>query len=196
MSRKNHPKSGAGVSVAALKRTILGVFTQNPTRAYNYKQISKHLLLKESGEKRIVNELLQELWSQDQIEELSPGKYKLKSSAGYIIGKIDITAAGYGFVISDELEEDVFIPQKNLKHALDGDNVKVFLFAKRKGSHPEGEVVEIVERNRMTFVGTLEILERYAFFIADSRKMPYDIFIPPKALTIVFAMARPIPVSS
>jgi ribonuclease R len=43
---------------------------------------------------------------------------------------------------------------------------------------PEGEVVEILERARETFVGAVEISDRYAFLTPDSRHMPFDIFIP------------------
>ncbi len=43
---------------------------------------------------------------------------------------------------------------------------------------PEGEVVEILERARETFVGVIEISEKYAFLTPDSRHMPFDIFIP------------------
>ena len=42
----------------------------------------------------------------------------------------------------------------------------------------EGEVVEILERSRETFVGMVEVSRNYAFLIPDNRKMPFDIFIP------------------
>ena len=38
-----------------------------------------------------------------------PGKFKMKSKGGNVIGKIEITAGGYGFVVSDTMEEDIFI---------------------------------------------------------------------------------------
>jgi len=39
-------------------------------------------------------------------------------------------------------------------------------------------VVEIIERFKDTFVGTLQVSGRYAFLVPDSNKMPVDIFIP------------------
>ena len=39
-------------------------------------------------------------------------------------------------------------------------------------------MVEILERARDTFVGTVEISRNYAFLLPDNRKMPFDIFIP------------------
>jgi ribonuclease R len=176
-----HPKNKKDknlIDEKAFSNSILGVFTNEPKKTYNYKQLSKQLLIKSGSEKELLNSLLYKLRDDGFLEELSPGKFKLKSTGGYVIGKIDITNAGYGFVATDEIEEDVFISQKNLHHALDGDIVKVYLYARKKKFNPEGEVVQIIERARETFVGTLEIMDRYAFCVSDSRKMPYDIFIP------------------
>ncbi len=76
------------------------------------------------------------------------------------------------------MEEDVFISQRNLSKALNGDLVKVLLYARKKQNKAEGEIIELLERSRDTFVGNIEVLNKFAFFDADSRKMPYDIFIP------------------
>ena len=177
MSRKKGKYKGP-VNEKALSNSILEVFTNDPQKTYNYKQLSKQLLIKSSAEKQLVSKLLPALCGEGFLEEIYPGKYKLKSAGGYIIGKMEITAGGYGFVATDSFEDDVFISQKNLHHALNGDIVKVYLFARKKKLNPEGEVIQIIERARDTFVGTLEILDRYAFCIAESRQMPYDIFIP------------------
>lgn len=80
--------------------------------------------------------------------------------------------------MADESEEDVFVAFSNLKHALNGDKVKVLVYARRKNSRPEGEVVEIVEKKKATFVGTIQLSENYAFLLPGGKQMPYDVFIP------------------
>jgi len=176
---KKKKKSGSGsINKKDLTNSILGIFSNDPVRTFNYKQIAGLLLIKSSEEKKLINKVLSELKNEGHLEEIYTGKYKLKSAGGYITGKVDITNAGYGFLITDAIEEDIFISQKNLHHALNGDTVKVYLYARKKKLNPEGEVVQILERTRDTFVGTIELLERYSFCIADSRQMPYDIFVP------------------
>jgi ribonuclease R len=110
-------------------------------------------------------------------------KYISKTSDRvFITGTVDMTRMGYGFISSDDIEDDVFVSAKNLNSALHGDKVKVQLYAKRKGARPEGEVVEIIERWRTSFVGTVEIMPSFAFLIPDNKNMPFDLFIPSSKL--------------
>jgi ribonuclease R len=80
------------------------------------------------------------------------------------------------------MEDDVFVSATNLRTALHGDKVKVKLYARRKGSRPEGEVVEIIERWRSSFVGTVEVMPNFAFLLPDNKNMPFDLFIPTSKL--------------
>jgi ribonuclease R len=175
MSRKRNKKH---LDRKAFTNQILGVFTRNPRKNFNYKQIARTLLIKKNDERSIIAEVLHELTIQDYLEELTPGKFRLRPTGREIIGKIEITQGGYGFVITEAIEEDVFVSQRNLNKALHGDMVKVLLYARKKEHKCEGEVLEILERGRDTFVGNIEINDRFAFFEADSKKMPYDLFIP------------------
>jgi len=162
----------------AFTNQILGIFSRNPRKNYNYKQIAKSLYIKNPEDKELIMQVLIDLQNQNLLEELTMGKYRLRPTGREVVGNIEITQAGYGFVITDALEEDVFISQRNLNRALHGDIVKVLLYARKKQHKVEGEVVEVIERKRETFVGNVEVANKFAFFEADSRKMPYDLFIP------------------
>ena len=57
--------------------------------------------------------------------------------------------------------------------------VKVYVYPARKRRNSyEGEVIQIIERARDSFVGIIEISKDFAFLLPDNRKMPYDLFIP------------------
>ncbi len=161
-----------------LINSILGIFNANPTQAYNYKQIAKRLTSKESKQIDRVVKALTEMVIHEDLVEIQPGKYKLNSKTKYIQGKVQITSSNNAFVISEEIEQDVFIAQKNLHHALGGDIVRVYLYAQRSGRKLEGEIVEIIESKRKQFVGILEVTQKFAFLVSDSKDVPYDIFIP------------------
>jgi len=169
-------------SRAALTNAVMGVFTNRPSQIFNYKQLAKRLNIKDVVSRRQIIPILQHLVEKEELVEVYPGKYKLKSKGGFIFGTVDMTQFGYAFILSDALEDDVFISQNNLNHALNGDYVKVNLYARRKGKRVEGEVVEIIERARKTFVGIVEVSRHWAFLNPDSKEMPYDLFIPPDKL--------------
>ncbi len=175
-SKRPSKEKFSRVQAAAL---IMGVFGRNPKQIYNYKQISKLLFISDKQRRAIVNTTLDELVAEKQLEQLGPGRYRLLSRAGYRTGTLDMTQHGYAFLVSENQDDDVFIARNNLKTALDGDLVKVIVYpARKQRTRIEGEVVEILERARDTFVGTVEISRNYAFLLPDSRKMPFDIFIP------------------
>jgi len=179
MGRKKHKKKkSVTFNKKSLTNSILGSFSNNPRKTLNHKQIAKYLSITDTSTRKLIAEILNELTQANDLEEIYPGKFKLRSRAGHVIGKVDIAAGGYGFVSSESVSEDIFISQRNLNRALNGDTVKVYLYAKKKSRGPEGEVIEIIERARDTFVGIVEVSENFAFFIADSRQMPYDLFIP------------------
>ncbi|MDR0660002.1 MAG: ribonuclease R [Prevotellaceae bacterium] len=178
MSKKKQKRSAKDFLEA-----VLSVFTSNPRQELNYKQVAKQLGVTIDNDKAAVLVALENFAEQNILKKSSRGKYKLTKSyqVELITGVVDMTTQGFAYIESDECEEDIFVSQHNLNHALHGDTVKVNLYHKKRG-RPEGEVVEIVERSKQTFVGRMEMNGRFGFLIPDSRQMPYDIFIPADAL--------------
>ncbi|MBK7626752.1 MAG: ribonuclease R [Bacteroidales bacterium] len=178
MGKKGRGNQKASVSKETLTAQVLAALSKNPDLGFNYKQIAKRINVTDTPAKQMVSDILKELTKQGSVQELYHGKYRLKQTRGYITGTVDMTRMGYGFISTEDLDDDVFVTAKNLKTALHGDKVKVWLYAKRKGARPEGEVVEIIERWKTTFVGTVEIMPNFAFLIPDNKNMPFDLFIP------------------
>ena len=182
MSKKGRGKRNADFSSESASSQVQDILSKDPQQTFNYKQIAKRLNISDHSEIQMISDALKELTKKGVIKEVYQGKYKAKESRGYITGTVDMTRMGYGFISTDDLEDDVFVSAKNLRTALHGDTVKVLLYAKRKGARPEGEVVEIIERWRTSFVGTVELMPNFAFLIPDNKNMPFDLFIPASKL--------------
>jgi ribonuclease R len=158
---------------------ILKILSQSANKAFNYKQIGAKLELDDTQSRNQIIKDLKILASQDKIIESEPGKYLVKAvSKDYYEGKIDMTGRKTAYFVCSDLEEDVFIPTNNLNHALDKDIVKVYVYNRRKGKRPEGEVIEVIERNKTDFVGVIDIQKNFSFVSTANPKMYTDIFIP------------------
>lgn len=165
---------------------VLKVFANDPFSSYNYKQVSAKFGVNDKASKELIINIIYELVQVSALIEVSRGKYKLNPSYinerlvsnSHLTGIIDMKQTGKAYLLQDKEAEDIFIASSNTNHALHGDKVKVFLFPKRKGRKPEGQVVEIIERARKNFVGTVQVSRKFAFLIPDSNNIPVDIFIP------------------
>ncbi len=175
---KSEKKTQPDFSKKMLIHAILDIFTANPTKVYNYKQLAKILEVKDDGPRRMIVEVCYELTDAGNLEQGDPGLFRLKQASGGIDGVVDMTASGSAFIVPTDNSGDIFVSFQNLYHALNGDRVRVNVFKKNRGSKAEGEVVEIIERARRNFVGIVEISKDFGFLVAGSKDMPYDIFLP------------------
>lgn len=161
-----------------LTNAISKVFSEAGKKVLNPKQIAAKLNITSTQEKNTLINNLKQMAAQDLLEEVSPGKYILKTYHQFIEGRVDMTQHGSAYIIPSEGGDDIFIAHEYLNRALHGDIVKVQPFATRSGQKPHGEIVEIIQRNKTKFVGTVKLHFNYAFLIPDDKKVYVDIFIP------------------
>lgn len=162
-----------------LTQLITDVLQNSKKTPLNYKQVSSKLNITESDSKRTIQEILIQETEFGNLKEVGKGKYVLKDLKTIVTGRVDLTADGSAYIVpEDELEDDIYVAPRKLRNALHGDIVKVHSYESRKGRKKEGEVIEIIKRARDTYTGLLKVSPRFAFLIADDRKMLHDIFIP------------------
>ena len=161
-----------------LEQQVMQVLNANLTKAYSPNQLIQQLKLTTKSAKAAMAPLLGQLEKEGKVRSLPRGKYQTTTEPSFILGKVDFVNPRFAFIVSDELEQDMRVEAYELQNALDGDTVKVVSYgAGSADRRPEGEVVEVVERGRSQYVGRLEMSARYAFVIADHRKMYDDIYV-------------------
>lgn len=99
----------------------------------------------------------------------------------YAEGVITTTAKGFGFVSLGEdspRENDIKIEAGFLNTALPRDRVKIRLNAKIGDMQQTGEVVEILARNKITFVGTVDQSQTGTYLIPQDTRIYVDFLIP------------------
>lgn len=181
MSKQEIKTSGKRMKKSELRDKILEFLHKEYRQAFNYKQIAHALGIDSKSRRDDVINMLDALVAADDITEVSLGKYKAKSNRGVeTIGTFVRRKNGRNAVLIDE--EEILVTERNSRHALNGDKVRVMISAEARGQEPEAFVLEIVEPKDQNFVGTLKIDGNYALVITDSRFLAADIVVPKNRL--------------
>ena len=166
----------------SLSHIIRKVFTENSDSSLNHKQICALINVKESALRKLVYSILEDLSKTNFLKKDGYSSYKLNQSDSIYEGILQVTARGAGFVIVDDSDmEDIYIPEKHVNQGLGGDLVKVQI-TKQGKKRPEGEIIEVVNRERTQFVGTIQMNEKFAFLIPDNPRVGTDLFIQKEKL--------------
>ncbi len=176
---KNVKPNGHNCHKPNLMAALLQIFSETPNKTLNYKQLAYALGLRTDAQKRLVVAALDELCAQGTLVQVAVGKYRLNLRQNYITGTLDRqTVAKKTYLVPDDGGEPVFVAERSMGCALNGDQVRLLLFPRRKGHEPEGEVVEVLHRAKNEFVGILEVKSSAAFLNVDRKQLVHDLFIP------------------
>ncbi len=160
-----------------IKAKVLDYLDSNISKVYSSKQLIKRLNIRDSSSKASVLPILEMLEREGKIERLR-NSYKSLRKAESVKGIVDHVNARFAYVVTDTDHGDIWVKTDLLKNAMDGDTVEVMVFPKRHGKRPEGQVEKIIKRKTTELVGKIEFSTRYAFVIADNRKIHIDVFVP------------------
>ena len=174
MSRKKQNKK------EILYNKISEIFRNNPTKSFNYRQISHAIGLEKKEYKSLIDNALVDMCEQKILRQVAKGKFVANIKASYIVGTIDRQSVAHKtYLIPDDGSEQVFIAERSMNRALNGDRVKVMLYPLRKKKELEGEVVEIIKRAREQFVGIVDSKHGITILKANNKQLPMNIIIPP-----------------
>ena len=182
-NRKNDKKQQKASHIKRMKKeaivqAVLNTFQLNPKAIYNYKQLSKSIGIEAQVQKLYVADLLYDLTYDGILAEAEPGRFRLNSLGTVAVGIFQRRSNGRNAFLPEDGGEPIRVAERNSHHAMDGDKVRVQLFARRRGAEPEAEVMEVLENKKRTFVGRLQIAKDYAFLVTEDKTLSNDIFIP------------------
>ena len=162
---------------------VVNMFREFPDRVFTLKQLVSASGGNSREARYIVRDVIEALIAEGVVESYGRDKYQLSmTQLPHYEGVVDMIGSGAAYVRVEELENEIYVNQRNMRNALDGDRVEVVLQrqAHREGDHPEGAIVAVLERSRKQYVGVAEVSRSAIFVHSDSRKLPMDIFFPRK----------------
>ena len=178
MTKKKEKKAGKHMRQSELAEQLMTWMQMRPGEDFALKQIFRGLNLTTHPLKMLCVDILNEMAEDDFLQVMENGHLKLNNHGIILTGTFQRKSNGKNSFVPDDGSEPIFIAERKSGHAMHGDKVKISLTAKRRGRKVEGEVIEILERSKETFVGTLKVDKYYAFLLTEDRNLANDIFIP------------------
>ena len=154
-----------------MEERIIDLLKQNSS--LNIIDINDILGLKDPVEFSNLQETLDNMCEDGILYHSNKDKYLLFENSHLLKGKLQLKSSGYGFVLDTGLEKDIYINEKDINGALDGDIVAVEITNKRDF---EGKIVKILKRNDKVLVGEVVVIDN-KFYVSIDKK-GNNIYIP------------------
>ena len=162
--------------IKLLKSEIFRILSDSKT-PLNYKQIRKKLNFNFDENINLI-EILNNLCDKKKIIKTENFKffYKEKEKENFVTGILTHGGRKEFFCKCDLTNKTIAVPKKFLKGALINDKVEIKLYKIKKSII--GKVVEIVNRSKEFFVGTLYKKNNTSFVVPIEKYLKTDFYIP------------------
>ena len=148
--------------IEKFKKAMLAIYKQNPGKWYNYKQVFRRVYQDPFNEelnkyldnysekelKYLSIDVLEGLAGEGVLEDGMKGKFRILPTKRYVYGKLEFNYQGSAFVFDIENNLPVFLVKNNTLNALRGDTIKVSAYPSYSPDKSEGELIEVIERNK------------------------------------------------
>lgn len=121
--------------------------------------------------------IMDSLEAEGKVHVSKKGKYT-KGEAKRIVGTYQAHARGFGFVVVEGEDDDIFISEDDTNGAFHGDQVEVTIKSASDGKRREGKVVRILSHGTTMLVGYFQKNKNFGFVVPDNQRFIKDIFVP------------------
>ena len=112
-----------------------------------------------------------------QIRLDKRGYYQLTHPSNFVAGRVQGHRDGYGFIIRDDGQDDLFLPNAEMQKVMHGDRVLARIVGYDRRGRPEGHVVEVTDRANKRVIGRL-LNENGALIVApEDKRIGHDILV-------------------
>ncbi|TDJ47640.1 MAG: ribonuclease R [Gemmatimonadetes bacterium] len=157
---------------------MLAYLKDSARRPMRARELARELDV-QPDEYRAFRRLLDKLETDGAVVRQRHGRYAIPEQFDLVVGTLQVTRAGDGFVIPDEAgQEDVFVPGRQLATAVAGDRVLARIDRRPPGRNPAGRIVRVIERAWSRVAGVYHAKPGYGFVVPQEPALAGDLFIP------------------
>ena len=163
---------------SAIREDILTLFRNNGKQTFRPKEVAKKLGYRENADYHLCRDILEKLTDEGLIRRIKGNQFGLRPKSSMLEGRLMVHPRGYGFVRVEGITEDFYVKARRMNTALDGDLVRIAIGGRKPGDERrEAEVLEVIERQRKTAVGTFEHSGSFAVVVPDDKRLTHDIYV-------------------
>ncbi|MDC3135985.1 ribonuclease R [Bacteroidota bacterium] len=156
--------------LSSLEETLLQLLSIHPEKKIHQNELQETLEMYSKKEYKRLQKALTSLSNKQRVR-IHQGWVRLNRDHSVMEGRIEFNQRGTGFVIVEELDEDLRVHASDAGLALAGDRVAVkVLKSKKQARNPKAKVVDVLERGSSFYVGTLRKTESDTYLIESDRK--------------------------
>jgi len=163
--------------MAVDEKGILRFLSEEAGRPATLKDIRGRFAIKKEHRSRLVR-LLDEMLGKGEIVRIKGGRYGIPAKMNLVTGRLQGHADGFGFVIPDEGDEDVYINARSIKDAMHDDRVVARVEGFKAGGKRYGSIIRIIERAHKTVVCKYEKGRKFGYAAPVDERLSHDIYIP------------------
>ncbi|MBK7095560.1 MAG: ribonuclease R [Saprospiraceae bacterium] len=192
MEPQKHINQGSkNLNFSLLTHKVKKLFKKESSLDFDSNKIKRKLAV--NNPRTQIDEIIKNLLKEEFIVVSGRGKYIFNGITKEIpsnikvtgqqeksiyTGIVDKTKTGSAYIIIKELHYDVFIPNRHMMTAMDGDTVKVELLFSKMRNKKDGKIIEIISRAKSQFIGTYRSFSNYSTVFVEGIKDEIEIFLP------------------
>ena len=171
------PQKGWIDARAPERQDILDLL-EDQGRPLQRKHIVERLNVVSDDSREILRRRLKAMVRDGQLVKNRRNAYGLPSKMDLVAGRISAHPDGYGFVMPDDGESDLYLSSRQMRSVLHGDRVLASVIGVDARGRREGAVREILERAHQRVVGHFVEESGIALVVPDDKRLNQDVLIP------------------
>ncbi|MEM7366838.1 MAG: ribonuclease R, partial [Pseudomonadota bacterium] len=129
-----------------------------------FKRLAKELGMELPGERDAIRYRLRAMVRDGELVSDRRNRYAIADRrTETLTGRVEATLEGYGFVLIEGLEDDIYLNKRQMSAVTHGDEVRIRLVGEDRRGRPQGEVVEVVTHATRQVIGRLYFERQLGF---------------------------------
>jgi ribonuclease R len=173
-----HKQKSGRIKASAPDRQAIMDLLLDQGRPLKRRDLFSRLGVESDDSREIMRRRLKAMIRDGQLVKNRRNAYGLPEKMDLIRGRISAHRDGFGFVIPENGEADLYLSPRQMRQVLHGDKVLACITGVDGRGRREGSITEVLERAHQRIVGRFVLESGVALVVPDDTRINQDILIP------------------